>query len=133
MGQFEETQHFIQGEAAIRILVIDDDEVMLEWIRKQLERRQFEVADGVSGEHGFHLYQQTPFDFVLTDYLFLPGKRIKNGLELVSAILRIKPGQPMAIHTSERNLKASVPVLHKPYAIRELYKLLPESSLSESR
>lgn len=128
---FEQSlQRLEKWEAAIRILAIDDDEVMLQWVRKQLERRGFEVTDALSGEHGLHLYQQEPFDFVLTDYLFLPGKCIRDGLQLVSAILRINPEQPMAIHTSQRNLKASVPVLHKPYAIRHLLKLLPQPTRS---
>jgi hypothetical protein len=61
---------------------------------------------------------------VLSDYLFIPSKKVKDGLELVREIRAINPGQRMAIHTSERNLQAPVPVLHKPYQIEKLLHLL---------
>lgn len=81
---------------------------MLRWVRNELEVRGYQVTDALSGEHGLHLYQtEGPFNFVLSDYLFLPSRRIKNGLELVHAIVSLHPDQRIAIHTSEENLKAS--------------------------
>jgi hypothetical protein len=42
-----------------------------------------------------------PFDFVLSDWLLVPGRVIKNGIDLCSAIRKLNPEQPMAIHTAE--------------------------------
>ena len=40
----------------MRILVVDDDEVVLQWVRRQLEARGYEVEDAFSGEQGLHAY-----------------------------------------------------------------------------
>jgi CheY-like chemotaxis protein len=111
----------------MKILVVDDDEVVLRWVRKQLERRRCEVEDAFSGEQGLHSYLSqgpTTWDFVLTDYLFIPSTRVQNGLHLVRKICAINPKQRMAIHTSEKGLLAPVPVLQKPYPIENLLRLL---------
>ena len=63
---------------------------------------------------------------MLSDYLFIPSTRVENGLELVREIRAINPKQRMAIHTSEKDLRAPVPVLHKPYPIENLLRLLRE-------
>ena len=120
----------------MKILVVDDDEAVLQWVRKQLEARRYEVDDAFSGEQGLRSYLSqgpTTWDFVLSDYLFIPSTRVRNGLELVREIRAINPKQPMAIHTSEKGLRAPVPVLHKPYTIENLLRLLrePLRSLAE--
>ena len=111
----------------MKILVVDDDEVVLRWVRKQLEARRYEVEDAFSGDQGLHCYLSqglTSWDFVLSDYLFIPSTRVRNGLQLVQKIRAVNPEQRMAIHTSEENLRAPVPVLHKPYPIENLLRLL---------
>lgn len=113
----------------MKILVVDDDEVVLQWLRKQLEVRCYDVEDALSGEQGFHSYlSQGPatWDFVLSDYLFIPSTNIENGLQLVREIRAVNPEQRMAIHTSEKGLQAPVPVLHKPYPIGRLLRLSRE-------
>ena len=113
----------------MKILIVDDDEVVLQWVRKQLEARGYDVEDAFSGEEGLRSYLSqgpTTWDFVLSDYLFVPSKRIRNGLQLIREIQAINPEQRMAIHTSEKNLQAPVPVLHKPYQIGRLLRLLRE-------
>ena len=113
----------------MKILVVDDDEVVLQWVRKQLEARSYQVEDAFSGEQGLHSYLSqgpTTWDFVLSDYLFIPSTRIQNGLQLVREIRAINPEQRMAIHTSEKGLRAPVPVLCKPYQIGALLRLLRE-------
>jgi len=114
----------------MKILVVDDDEVVLQWVRKELEARSCKVEDAFSGEQGLHYYLSqgsTTWDFVLSDYLFIPSTRIQNGLQLVREIRAINPEQRMAIHTSEQSLRAPVPVLYKPYQIGRLLRLLHKS------
>ena len=117
----------------MKIVVVDDDEVVLQWVRQHLEARDYEVEDALSGEQGLHHYVSqgpTGWDFVLSDYLFIPSKKVKDGLQLVREIRAINPQQRMAIHTSEKGLRAPVPVLHKPYQIGELLRLLREPMTS---
>ena len=63
---------------------------------------------------------------MLSDLYFYRGEKIKNGLGLVHAITVITPAQRMAIHTSERDFQAPVPVLIKPYPFARLLRLLRE-------
>lgn len=119
----------------MKILIVDDDELILQWVRKHLEARHYEVEDAFSGEQGLRQYlSQGPctWDFVLSDYCFIPSNKVKDGLQLVSEIRAVNPEQRMAIHTSEKGLKAPVPVLHKPYPIGQLLRILraPVQSLA---
>jgi len=121
----------------MKILLVDDDEAILLWVRRHLEARQYEVEDAFSGEQGLREYlRQGPrtWDFVLSDYCFIPSERVKDGLQLVSEIQAVNPQQRMAIHTGEKNLRAPVPVLHKPYPIGQLLRILrePVRSLASS-
>ncbi len=116
-----------------RILIVDDDDVLRRWLRAQLEVRGYEVWQESQGDEALSTYQHNlPWDFVLSDLYLFRGQKIKNGLDLVREIGRMNPGQCMAIHTSERNLQAPVPVLTKPYAIGRLIGLLrkPVTSLA---
>jgi two-component system, OmpR family, response regulator ArlR len=111
----------------MRILVVDDDDAIRRWLVRQLEPLGYDMMESANGDEGLWQFQQHNFDFVLTDYLF-GGRKIKNGLELVARIHEINRDQPMAIHTSERGLKAPVPVLHKPYAIQRLLKVMQRAT-----
>ena len=109
----------------LRILIVDDDDVLRRWLRTELEPRGIEVWEESQGDEAFSSYENNgPWDFVLSDLYFFRGERIKNGLDLVRAIAEINPGQPMAIQTSEKGFRSSVPVLTKPYAIGRLLRLL---------
>jgi CheY-like chemotaxis protein len=110
-----------------RILIVDDDDVLRRWLRAQLGPRGFEVWEESQGDEALCAYERNgPWCFVLSDLYFYRGERIKNGLELVHAITVMTPGQGMAIHTSEKDFQATVPVLIKPYPIGRLLRLLRE-------
>jgi CheY-like chemotaxis protein len=110
-----------------RILIVDDDDVLRRWLRAQLEPRGFEVWEESHGDEALSAYERKgPWCFVLSDLYFYRGERIKNGLDLVHAITVMRPGQGMAIHTSERDFQAPIPVLIKPYPIGRLLRLLRE-------
>jgi ActR/RegA family two-component response regulator len=110
-----------------RILIADDDDVLRRWLRAQLEPRGFEVWEESQGDEALSAYERNrPWYFVLSDLYFYRGEKIKNGLGLVHAITVITPAQRMAIHTSERDFQAPVPVLIKPYPFARLLRLLRE-------
>jgi DNA-binding NtrC family response regulator len=113
----------------MKILVVEDDEAQLLWLRKRLTEAGHEVRAGHDGDSGLKIWRSFgPFDIVVTDYRY-PGKTIRNGVDLIAAIRSIDPLQEFIMQTSERNLPPplSVPVLQKPYQIRQLLKLLKPS------
>lgn len=115
----------------MKLLIVDDDECQLKWCSNHLEKRGYQVETALSGEQGLHMYEsEGPWEFVLSDYLFIPSRRIRNGLDLVREIRAIKPDQRIAIHTSAEDLRAPVPVLRKPYPIGKLLRLLREPVMS---
>ena len=69
---------------------------------------------------------------MLSDYRFVPGAKIKDGVQLVTAIHEINPRQRMAIMTGvpnearEKLPKAlwHLPVLVKPFKVEQLLRLL---------
>ena len=108
-----------------RILIVDDDDCLRRWLRAQLEARGFWVHEESQGDEALETYRQKgPWDFVLSDLYFFRGKKIRNGLDLVKAIATVCQEQPMAIHTSEHRFEAPCPVLHKPYTVGALLRLL---------
>jgi CheY-like chemotaxis protein len=109
----------------LRILIIDDDDVLRRWLRTQLESRGFEVWEESQGDEALARYRRSgPWDFVLSDLYFYPGDEIRDGLDLMREILLINPQQRSVIHTSERKITAPCVILQKPYPISALLKLL---------
>jgi len=117
---------------------VDDDDALRGFLAKELEGRGFEVLQTHFGDGGLDLYQKDgPFAFVLSDYRFVPGAKIKDGVQLVTAIHGINPLQRMAIMTAdpyearEKLPKALwlLPVLRKPFRIEQVLRLLREPVL----
>jgi DNA-binding NtrC family response regulator len=122
----------------MKILIVGNDDALLSSLTEELESRDFEVLATHFGDGGLSLYKKDgPFAFVLADYRFIPGVRIKDCMELVTAIHRIDPFQQMAIMTAEvnevrRNLATALrnlPVLRKPFQIEQLLGLLRQPVL----
>jgi CheY-like chemotaxis protein len=110
----------------MKILVIEDDEAQLLWLTKSLNKAGHEVRSAQDGDWALKMYRSSgPFDAVVTDYRY-PGKTIRNGLDLIAAVRRIDSLQTFVLQTSERNLAVpfGVKLLHKPYPIHRLLKLL---------
>ena len=109
----------------LRILVVDDDDVLRRWLCTQLEPRGFRVWEESQGDEALAAYlNHGPWDFVLSDLYFFRGEKIRNGLELVQAIRAVCPEQPMAIQTSEPGVNAPCALLRKPYTLGALLKVL---------
>jgi DNA-binding response OmpR family regulator len=65
--------------AVKRILVIDDDIMTLEVIRKILEAEGYQVVTALNGQKGLDAFRQNPVDLVITD-LVMP---VKDGLRTI--------------------------------------------------
>ena len=87
-------------------------------VREAVGTRNYHVKIAFSGEQGLHYYLSqgpTTWDFVLSDYRFIPFNK-QNGLQ---PVVSREPGyQPAATDGDsyqQENGLSPVPVLHKPY------------------
>jgi CheY-like chemotaxis protein len=117
----------------MKILMVDDDEALLSFFAKELEKRGFEIHQSVNGDEALHVWQELgPWEFVLTAYRFMPGTTIEDGVRLVTAIHGFNPFQRMAIMTTTPSEARGTlsealrhqPVLRKPFRIEQVLRLL---------
>jgi CheY-like chemotaxis protein len=122
----------------MKILIVEDDDVLLSFLAKKLESCGYEVVATHFGDGGLSLYKKNgPFAFVLSDYKFIPGTQIKDGVQLVTAIHGINPAQRMGIMTAwceearEKLPQALrfLPVLEKPFRFEQVLRLMREPVL----
>ena len=122
----------------MKILIVGGHDTLLSSLAEELQSRDFEVLPTHFGDGGLSLYiKDGPFAFVLADYRFIPGVKIKDCMQLITAIHRINQLQQMAIMTAEanevrRNLPEAfrhLPVLRKPFRIEQLLQLLRQPVL----
>jgi DNA-binding NtrC family response regulator len=122
----------------MKILIVEDDSTLLSFLTKKLEATGYEVVSTHFGDEALSLYRKySPFVFVLSDYKFIPGPTIKDGVELVTAIHAINPAQRASIMTAwceEARGKLTeplqhLPVLRMPFRIEQLLRLLRQPVL----
>ena len=70
-----------------RILLVDDNESFRRPLGEALRRAGYEIQGAGDGSAALVLYQQQPFDLVITD-LIMPEK---EGLETIIELHRLKP------------------------------------------
>ncbi len=69
------------------ILVVDDDEVMRDLLRRALERSGFEVVTATDGREGVERFRGQAVDVTITD-MMMP---VMDGLELIRALVAEQP------------------------------------------
>jgi CheY-like chemotaxis protein len=78
-----------------RVLVIDDDELVRQSLRRMLEKGGHEVGLAANGRHGLALFLDDTYDLVITDIL-MPEM---EGLETVRELRRLSPAVPVVVIT----------------------------------
>jgi DNA-binding response OmpR family regulator len=78
-----------------RILVIDDEEIVVKSCVRSLEPEGYVVDTALSGRDGLELFKRNPYDLVIVD-LKMP---VMNGLEVMRHIKDINPHQKIMIMT----------------------------------
>ena len=106
---------------AKRILLVDDEALVLDSTRMLLELDDHEVLAVESGERALELFQTGAFDLVITDFR-MGGM---DGGELTRKLKAIAPLQPVIILTAwPRDVDGCEPppdlVIAKPYTLAEL-------------
>jgi CheY-like chemotaxis protein len=110
-------------EIGERILVVDDNNVLLIVISKMLSRLGYEVSSADSGENGLKIILKNRFDIVLSDYE-MPGM---DGVAFACSIKKSFPRTRVVIMTGvgketvfSRKSTAVDEVISKPFTLAEI-------------
>ena len=87
-----------------RILAIDDESSMTEWLRVLLEHAGYEVKTALFGSRGEELFRSWRPDLVVTD-MMLPDV---DGIELVRKFKQLEPEAEVIVVTGQGNIPRSV-------------------------
>jgi len=107
-----------------RILVIDDEARIVQFVRRSLEAEGLEVDPARDGEEGVRLCATHAYDLVILD-LVMPGL---DGLSVLRKILEIEPSQQVLILSARDDTPTKVALLDhgaddylsKPFSLDEL-------------
>lgn len=75
----------------MRVLVIDDDRLILTTISILLKAEGYEVETAQSGRAGLAAFEQSPCDLLIVD-IFMPGM---DGVKSIKAFRQISPALPI--------------------------------------
>ena len=110
-------------EIGERILVVDDNNVLLIVVSKMLSRLGYKVSSADSGENGLRIILKNRFDIVLSDYE-MPGM---DGVAFACSIKKSSPRTRVVIMTGagketvfSRKSTAVDEVISKPFTLAEI-------------
>lgn len=114
-----------------RVLVIDDERIVLDSITKILGGENFEVDVTLSGRQGLELALSKDYDIVLTD-LRMPDM---GGMRVLRDVKRAKPVMPVVMITGFGSVQSAVQAmklgaaeyLEKPFAPDDLVKVVKKA------
>ncbi len=106
-----------------KILVVDDNNVLLIVVSKMLSLLGYEVSSADSGENGLNVFRKSNFDIVLSDY-DMPGM---DGVAFACSVKECSPRTPVVIMTGagresvySRKSTAVDEVISKPFTLAEI-------------
>jgi two-component system, OmpR family, response regulator len=113
-----------EAQAAARVLVIEDEPGIVDFVRRGLEAAGFAVESALGGVEGERLALGGDCDAVVLD-LMLPGR---SGMEILQALRRARPTMPVIVLTARGEVEdrvagleaGAVDYLVKPFSIAEL-------------
>lgn len=122
-----------------RVLVIDDDELVLTMLESALLAAGHKVITATDGDQGLRALRRHPVDIIVTD-IIMPGK---EGIETIIEIRRLSPTIPIiaisggGLHAGRLYLEAAARLgatrtLAKPFAPKKLLQEI-EACLREGR
>lgn len=111
-----------------KVLVIDDERIVLDSISKILKEENFAVEVSLRGREGLEWATQKDYDIVLTD-LRMPDI---GGMRILRDVKRVKPAIPVVMITGFGTVKSAVQAiklgaaayLEKPFSPDELVKTI---------
>ena len=111
-----------------RVLLVDDDRSLCEWVESALTKRGLTVTWRNSADEGFALLETEDFDVVVADL----NMRGMNGIELCQRIAGSRPDTPVIVITAFGSLETAVAAIRagaydfitKPFEIEALHLTL---------
>jgi len=118
------------------VLVIDDEQIVHESVRRILEEEGYRVEGAFRVEKALHLLSEGSFDLVLTD-LMMPDR---SGMDAVEAVARDHPDTGVVVFTGFATVNSAVQSLKlgaldylpKPFTPQELLDVM-ERALEKTR
>lgn len=116
----------------LKILVVDDDVDILEWLKIELKKfdREVELFTTESGNEAINVFMSHKIDFVLSD-ISMEGM---NGFQLYKHIRQLDDSVPVVMmtafgydpnHTVVNAVKKGLKdILYKPFDIEDLFELI---------
>lgn len=110
--------------AGARVLVVEDEPGIVDFVRRGLESEGFLVESALDGTEGERLALSEGFDAIVLD-LMLPGR---SGLDVLASVRRAKPSVPVIVLTARGEIEdrvtgldaGAVDYLVKPFSMVEL-------------
>lgn len=107
----------------MRILIVEDERKVSNFIRQALEEEQYAVDQAFNGTEGLELAEVYEYDLIILD-LMLPGM---GGLEIIHNLRQTKKKMPILVLTARDGVQDKVKVLDaggddyltKPFSIEE--------------
>jgi len=116
----------LNGVGRLRVLVVDDDPIILLNTAEVLADMGHEVVEAQSGLRAIEIAKDTRFDLVISDFS-MPGM---SGAELIERLRSAKPELKAIIATGYADLpngmKLDLPRLAKPFADADLKACIAE-------
>ena len=117
-----------------RILLVDDEPVVLSVTTTILHRSNYRVIQVRSGEAAIERLQSEAFDLIMTDFR-MPGK---SGIDVVLAARQAHPRIPVVLMTGRiddvppwmRWGESAVPIILKPFLMVELLRVVNHALLT---
>ena len=113
----------LEMETGGKILVVDDNNVLLIVVSKMLSLLGYDVSSADSGANGLNVFRKSNFDLVLSDY-DMPGM---DGVAFACSVKRRSPRTRIVIMTGagretviSRNSSAVDEVISKPFTLAEI-------------
>ena len=123
-----------RGLRGLRILLVEDDEQLNQFISDMLEEHGSQVLRATSAAEGLRLFEQAGADAVLSD-MVMPGGM--DGLDLARAVRQRQPDLPVVLMTGYSQAAGEAteegyPLLRKPFTMPTLVARLGEAVLAKS-
>ncbi len=107
----------------MRILIVEDERKVSNFIRQALEEEQYAVDQAFNGKEGLELAEVYEYDLIILD-LMLPGM---GGLEIINVLRQKRKKIPILVLTARDGVQDKVTVLDaggddyltKPFSIEE--------------
>ncbi len=115
----------------IKVLVVDDEEVIRKGICRVMEGRGYQAESSESGFGAIEKLQKAPFNIVITD-LKMPGM---DGIEVLKAIKILQPNVPVIIITGYSTVDTAVEAMKngafdyiaKPFTPKQIIEMVEKA------